>query len=102
MIIRLANDAKPQLDEADDCKKFHVEAVAGSAAALADNLGAAGSSDGAGEDHVWIDIAWVRAAASGRVATGWASEFDGMIGYAASKGWLNEAKSAIRAHVEWR
>lgn len=102
MIIRIDNDDNVRLDEPEDCKKFHVEAPAGSALKLAASLGDAGSGDGAAEDHVWIQIAWVRAEASGRVGPSWDGEFDGMVGYAASKGWLNDAKTSIRAHIEWR
>ena len=89
-----------ELIEPEDCKRFHVVAVGSGAspAAVAEALGvwAAGATD----DHVWIRVEAVRAAAAGRVGPGWAEEFDGMIGYARSKGWLNEAGDAIAAHVE--
>jgi hypothetical protein len=30
----------------------------------------------------------------------WTAQLDGMIGYAASKGWIRESDGAIQAHVE--
>lgn len=30
----------------------------------------------------------------------WAAQLEGMLGYAASKGWLRESDGAIQAHVE--
>ncbi len=90
-----------ELVEPEDCKRFHVLCgVDGSApAAVAEALGTWAA--GATEDHVWIRVEAVRAAAAGRVGPGWAEEFDGMLGYARSKGWLNEAGDAIAAHVEF-
>ncbi|MFN0091178.1 MAG: hypothetical protein ACKVWR_13060 [Acidimicrobiales bacterium] len=90
------------LEEPADCKKFHVEAVTGGAApdmgAVTAALGAAAAqSDDA---HVWITEQAVRDLAAGRVPESWAGEFDGMLGYARSKGWV-DASGAIQAHVEW-
>lgn len=101
MFVRISGPGgQPALVEAEDCKKFHVSygGADGTPAQVAAALGdwAAGATD----EHVWIRIAAVRSAAAGTVGPGWDGEFDGMVGYAASKGWLNEAGDAIAAHVE--
>lgn len=90
-----------ELVEPEDCKRFHVlYGVAGAApSSVAQALGTWAS--GATDDHVWIRVEAVRAAAAGRVGAGWAEEFGGMLDYARSKGWLNEAGDAIAAHVEF-
>jgi hypothetical protein len=48
-----------------------------------------------------IDTAAVRRLASGRVPDGWDDDFQQMLTYAGTKGWLNEDGTAIQAHVEW-
>ena len=102
MIVRVDVAAgSASLDDAENCKQFHVAASGGDTAAVAAALGAAGSGVGAPTDHVWIDIDWVRSQAAGRVAEDWAPNFDGMVGYARSKGWLNDTGNAIQAHIEW-
>ncbi|MEN9644351.1 MAG: hypothetical protein RL238_1020 [Actinomycetota bacterium] len=52
--------------------------------------------------HVWLAVAELKSRAAATVAdpAGWGEGFDGMIAYAGSKGWLNEAGDAVRAHVE--
>jgi hypothetical protein len=89
------------LAEPEDCKRFHVEAAGGDLDAVAGALGPAGTAEGAPEGHVYVDVDWVRRQAAGRVPDGWDADFEGMLGYARSKGWLNEAGTAIQAHVEW-
>lgn len=101
MFVRIdAAGATPELVEPQDCKKFHV--ASGLAGASNSEVAAAlgGWADGATDDHVWIRVDALLAAAEGRVPEGWRAEFDAMVGYAASKGWLNEAGDAIAAHVE--
>ncbi len=100
MFIRVAAGAAPELVEPEDCKKFHVEAAGMAEGSLPEVLAGLGDwADGGAEGHVWIVADAVRAAAAPQVSAEWAADFDGMVGYAASKGWLNEAGTAIRAHV---
>ena len=49
----------------------------------------------ADDAHVWVAIDALRAA-----ATAEAGAFDAMIAYAASKGWVDEPGTSVRAHVE--
>ncbi len=51
-------------------------------------------------DHVWVSIDWLIEAAAGDDE--WRGQFDGMVGYATSKGWLNEERTHIKAHLEAR
>lgn len=102
MIVRVDRAGQASLDNPEDCKKFHVEASGGDVEAVGRAVGSpAGGSGEAPPDHVWVPIAWVRSQAAGRVGDGWAGDFDAMVGYARSKGWLNEAGDAIAAHIEW-
>ncbi|MFN0027993.1 MAG: hypothetical protein ACKV2O_12570 [Acidimicrobiales bacterium] len=100
MIVRLSGPAAvPELVEPENCTQFHVEyGVAGAGPhEVARELGR--WADGATDDHVWIPVSVVRAAAEGRVGEDWDAAFSGMLGYAKSKGWLNEQGDAIAAHV---
>jgi hypothetical protein len=49
----------------------------------------------------WVAVDAVRRLAAGRVGPGWDDELVAMLEYAATKGWLDETGSTIRAHVEW-
>jgi len=64
-------------------------------------LGSLGTVDG---DHVWLDIAALRAGAEASLPADavedWAAGFDGMIGYATKSGWVNDDGTKVRAHVE--
>ena len=92
------------LIEPEDCKRFHIFAAGGDVDAVRRALGGCAYPDAhpdAAEGHAWVHVDWVRAQAEGAADPGWAAEFEGMLGYARSKGWLNEAGTAIAAHIEW-
>jgi hypothetical protein len=94
------------LEEPDDCKRFHLVVVNGRDAAMVFGAlvdAAAGRLEG---DHAqgyraWITVDAVRRMAAGRVGAGWPEEFDGMLAFAASKGWMDPNGASIQAHVEW-
>jgi len=102
MFVRSTGPAgAAELVEPEDCKRFHV-AHGVNGASPAEVAAALGDfADGATVDHVWIRVDAVRAAAAGRVGAGWEDDFAAMLGFARSKGWLNEAGTAIAAHVEF-
>jgi hypothetical protein len=70
-------------------------------ASLASALGSLGTVDG---DHVWLDIAQLRAGAEASLPAdavdGWTAGFDGMIAYATKSGWMNDEGTRVRAHIE--
>jgi hypothetical protein len=89
------------LEEPDDCTRFHLAVVGGTDparvfGALVD--AAAGRLEG---DHALVTIDAVRRMAAGRVGDDWGDRFDGMLGYARSKGWIDETGNAIQAHIEY-
>jgi hypothetical protein len=90
------------LEEPENCKQFHVVvAGVGDDALVATALEGAGvgrASPNAG--HVYVNVDAVRSMAGGRVDDTWADDFAGMLGYASSKGWLDDTGSAIEAHIE--
>jgi hypothetical protein len=89
------------LEEPADTKQFHLTVVGGTDAAMVYGAlvdAAAGRLEG---EHAWIGVDAVRRMAAGRVDDAWDADFEAMLGYARSKGWLDEPGHAIRAHVEW-
>jgi len=87
------------LDDPADCKKFHLAATGAPDEAA---LGSALAVSGVGrmhDGHALIDIAALRRLAAGRVPEGWEADFEGMLGYARTKGWVQA--DAVQAHVEW-
>ena len=87
------------LDDPSDCKRFHLSAHGEKDGA---RLARALTQSGVGRiesDDALIEIDAIRRLAEGRVTPAWAEDFDQMLGYAKSKGWLQG--DAIQAHVEW-
>lgn len=96
MIVHVSK-AGARLDAPDDLKAFKLVVADGlQGEALADALGSAGRLDG---DHAWISPDWLRQASGRAGDAAWTKGFDGMVAYAAKKGWVNEA-GAIRGHIE--
>jgi hypothetical protein len=99
--LQRGDPAPVALRDPDDCAKIHVEVIGPhDVAALGHALVDADAGRVDGED-AFIDIGAVRQMASGRVGDSWAGDFEKMLGYARSKGWIDETGSSIQAHVEW-
>ena len=90
-----------QLVEPEDCKRFHVGVRGGDLEALGAVLPAQDVGRLLPSGDALIDIGAVRRLAAGRVPESWDRDFDNMVGYAKSKGWLDESGDAIQAHIEW-
>ncbi len=87
------------LDDPSDCNRFHLSARGGrDEAGLAAALTASGVGRIDGDDAL-IEVDAIRRLAEGRVTPAWADDFDRMLAYAKTKGWLHG--DAIQAHVEW-
>jgi hypothetical protein len=62
-------------------------------------LGLLGTMDDDGE-HVWIRVTELRRIAGEGQPPDWGDGFDAMIGYAASKGWLDTEGASVRVHID--
>jgi len=91
--------AAVELLDADNFREFSVVASADlDAATLADGAAQVGRAEG--DDHVFVDRAkLVALAGASAESEEWQKSFEGMVGYADSKGWV-DADGAIRAHIE--
>ncbi|MDW3213459.1 MAG: hypothetical protein R8G01_05645 [Ilumatobacteraceae bacterium] len=96
MIVVLASNEPPRLTDLDRLDRLHAELHGALDAAQLGDL-----CEPAEDEHVWLDVARARANGVERSSDATFGEnFDAMIGYAASKGWLNDAGTHVRAHVE--
>lgn len=91
-----------KLEEPSDCNRFHVEVSGGrDGVALGKALVEGGVGRVDGED-AFIEVIAVRSMAEDRVGPGWLDDFNAMLTFAKTRGWLAEQDSEIRAHIEWR
>lgn len=96
MIVRLSRDAPPELADLDRLDRLHAESP-GPLDEMTSGPLCRFDADG---EHVWLDVAAARAAGAERTDDEWVAGFDGMIAFAASKGWIDDAGTHVRAHVE--
>lgn len=83
--------------EGADCKRLAAR-VSGNGD-LSRALAGFATADAAGT-HLWVEITALRAAAQPADAPDWAASYDGMIRYAASKGWCDADGTRVRVHLE--
>jgi len=86
------------LADAGNFQEFHVAIDGDVAAAVAAFDGRAAASER--DNHLWIDIAFVRELAGAAADAEWAARFDAMLAYADTKGWIDEAAGRVEAHIQ--
>lgn len=97
MIVVLSADTDPAITDLDRFDRLHAE-CSGSVDAV--RLGDLCRLHDDGE-HVWLDVAGARAAgAEASSEPTFGEQFDAMIAFAAKHGWLDEAGTHVRAHIE--
>src|SRR5262249_41485786 len=89
-----SGEATTQLLERDVFTAFKV-VVHGGDPPLAETTGVARV-----EEHAWISIDALRELAGEAATSAWEESLQGMLGYARSKGWVDDELNAVRAHVE--
>jgi len=98
MIVTVTAEGVALVDPRD-CTGFHVEVYEEIVLDVVLQTSGAGTlaEDGT---HANIEIGWLRRSAAESVDDSWNLEFEAMIAFAASSGWLVNSGSAIRGHVE--
>jgi hypothetical protein len=100
VIVRVdVRGAEPQvsLAEPDDFKAFKL-VLTDDRPSLATQL--AGTGIAGVEEHAWIEIDAVRRLAGDAATPEWEDSFSKMLDYARSKGWVDDERATVRAHVE--
>ncbi|WP_419927777.1 hypothetical protein [Candidatus Poriferisocius sp.] len=89
------------LEDSGNFREFHVAIDGDIAAAVAAFDGRATASKR--DNHLWIDIAFVQELAGDAADAAdaeWQAQFDGMLAYANSKGWIDEPANRVEAHIQ--
>jgi hypothetical protein len=95
MIIVLRADSPPRLTDADRLDRLHAEIDGELDVTQYDEFVCP-----ADDDHVWVDIDWLRTSGVALVGDAdYATNFDGMIAYAMRQGWLDDTGRRVRAHI---
>jgi hypothetical protein len=105
MIVEVVGGAdevpEVRVEDVDDLTKLHLAV----GAVTDEEVDAALRSGGLGRlvdgDTGLLDVAALRAAAEPRASSAtWAQDFEGMVSYAASKGWTADDGASLQVHVE--
>ena len=99
MIIKVGEAGQVAIEDHDLFTGFHVEAQLGQTAERVASL-LAGGTRADGTDHVWIAVDAVRHWVADLATEEWEEGFSAMVDYARGRGWLDEAGTHIRAHLE--
>jgi hypothetical protein len=94
-VVIVVRDGHVVLEQPDDMTAFKVVIHGGDPTALA------GVGRMAGRDNAWIHFDAVRRLASGNGSATWEQDFSGMIDFARKRGWIDDERQEIQAHVEW-
>ncbi len=96
MIVVLTAHQSPHLTDLDRLDRLHAELHG-----VLDDVRMGELCEIADDEHVWLDVALARVAGiAAATDPAFGDGFDAMISYAGSKGWLNDAGTHVRAHVE--
>ena len=101
MFVKLTADRRVMLEDHDNFRAFKlvVEGRREELAAVRDAL--AGTAEFTDADTAWISQATLRARPEVAQDAVWQQSFGAMIEKARPHGWIDDARGAIKAHVEW-
>jgi hypothetical protein len=101
MYVRLTADRRVLLEDRDNFRAFKlvIEARREDIAAVRDAL--AGTADLPDADTAWVLEKALRQWPEVAQDTEWQAALTGMIDKAKPYGWIDDARQAIKAHVEW-
>ena len=94
-MVIVVRDGRVELEQPEDMKDFKVVIHGNDPTALA------GVGRMAGRDNAWIHFDAVRRLASGHIGPTWEQDFAAMVDFARTRGWIDDERKEIQAHVEW-
>ena len=101
MIVKLTADRRIVLEDRDNFRAFKlvVEGRREDIEAIRDALGSTAKLPDA--DTAWVSHDALRLCPEVAADTAWQQSFTTMIEKARPHGWIDDARKAIKAHVEW-
>jgi hypothetical protein len=101
MYVKVTADGRVTLEDRDNFRAFKL-VVEGTATKLeAARRALAGSAEVVDESTAWISEAALRGRPEVEQDAAWQQNLGSMIEKARPHGWVDDARKAIRAHIEW-
>jgi len=98
VIVHVHPDSSITLDDPDRFDAFSVRAPDRDVPQIVAAF--RGDAVAADDEHVWISIARLHALGEQYGGADWRAGCDGMLDYASRKGWVDESRRRVRAHLE--
>jgi hypothetical protein len=101
MFVKVAADGRVTLEDRDNFRAFKL-VVDGSPAKLdATRRALTGTAEVSDQSHAWISETALRRRPEVAEDAAWQQNLGAMIEKARPHGWVDDARKAIRAHIEW-
>jgi hypothetical protein len=101
MFVKVAADGGVSLEEKDNFRAFKLVVEGGPARLDQARRALSGTAEVQDQGHAWIYEQALRKRPEVANDAAWQGNLGAMIEKAKPHGWVDEAKQAIRAHIEW-
>jgi hypothetical protein len=101
MFVKVATDGGVSLEEKDNFRAFKLVVEGGPARLDQARRALSGTAEVQDQGHAWIYEQALRKRPEVANDAAWQGNLGAMIEKAKPHGWVDEAKQAIRAHIEW-
>ena len=101
MYVKVAADGSVYLEDKDNFRAFKLVVEGGPARLDQARRALSGTAEVPDQSHAWIYEQALRQRPEVKGDATWQGNLGGMIEKAKPHGWVDEAKKAIRAHIEW-
>lgn len=92
------DDPRISVERRDDCRSLYVRSRSMTYEVVAQALEAAGAGKSYVDPDLWLEISVLRSLAN-TGSTSWAEDFDAMIAFAATRGWIDDSGGFVAAHL---
>jgi hypothetical protein len=101
MFVKVAADGRVTLEDRDNFRAFKLVVEGSSAKLEAARRALAGTAELPDQAFAWISEAALRRRPEVEQDAAWQQSLGMMIEKARPHGWIDDARKAIRAHIEW-
>jgi hypothetical protein len=99
MYVKVDDTQSVKLCDEDDLMRFSVQVPKDSSAEMISNSLAHSGAGRLEGDGVAVDVNWLRLHTASR-SQQWHGDFDRMLAYASSRGWMSATGDAVIAHID--
>jgi len=101
MFVKVAADGSVSLEDKDNFRAFKIVVEGGTARLDQVRRALSGTAEVQDQGHAWIYEQALRKRPEVASDAAWQGNLGAMIEKAKPHGWVDEAKKAIKAHIEW-